>query len=329
MTETIAPSVPGAEIVNGVAYLPGPKGNLRRVENIAAMDLAVHEQIYRMIGYAQSLSAEIARFKAHSYSDLDALDALMAQEYGVTRDPAALGNRSYVSADGKYRVTIKITTPQVAGPELQQAKALIDQIILEEGATASPVMAALVSTAFGVGKQGKVDFSRLRELRDLDVPDRRWPEVRRAITDGMKDGVSKNYITFHRRRANNGWDLIPLDMAAVEITDDAFEHPSLRREVEEAQEAYRQMWDALDGLTDSRTTCTYMDCTEVVAGLVDQFNAIRTALATVDYLDLDGLTNAEAVALVVATLNRHVEAGAGQLLDKYVQQHPETADEEG
>jgi len=230
-------TTPGAEIVNGVAYLPGPKGNLRRVENIPAMDIVVHEQVYRMIDYAKGLSAEIARFKAHSYSDLDALDALMAQEYGVTRDPAALGNRSYVSADGKYRVTIKITTPQVAGPELQQAKALIDQIILEEGATASPVMAALVSTAFGVGKQGKVDFSRLRELRDLDVPDRRWPEVRRAITDGMKDGVSKNYITFHRRRANTGWDLIPLDMAAVEITDDAFEHPSLRRQVEELQAA--------------------------------------------------------------------------------------------
>lgn len=231
--------IPGAEIVNGVAYLPGPQGNLRRVENIPAMDLAVHEQVYRMISYAQGLSAEIARFKAHSYGDLDAIDALMAQEYGVTRDPAALGNRAYTSADGKYQVRIKINTPQVAGPELQQAKALIDEIILDEGPTASPVMAALVSTAFGVGKQGKVDFTRLRELRDQNVPDPRWPAVVRAITDGMKDGVSKNYITFHRRGADGKWLMIPLDLAATPITDDAFDHPSLRRQVEQA-EAMRQ-----------------------------------------------------------------------------------------
>lgn len=237
MTTPFNTTIPGTEIVNGVAYLPGPKGNLRRVENIAAMDLAVHEQVYRMIDYATGLSAEIARFKAHSYGDLDALDALMAQEYGVTRDPAALGNRAYTSADGKFQVRIKINTPQVAGPELQQAKALIDEIILEEGPTASPVMAALVSTAFGVGKQGKVDFSRLRELRDQDVPDHRWPAVRRAITDGMKDGVSKNYITFHRRGSDGKWLLIPLDMAAVEITDDAFDHPSLRRQIEAAEAA--------------------------------------------------------------------------------------------
>lgn len=232
MTTTPIKTVPGAEIVNGIAYLANHKGTLRRVENVLAMDLAIHEQVYRMTGYALGLSSEIARFKCHSYADLDALDALMAQEYGVTRDPAALGNRSYTSADGKFQVRIKVTTPQVAGPELQQAKALIDEIILDEGATATPVMAALVSTAFGVGKQGKVDFSRLRELRDLDVPDRRWPDVRRAITDGMKDGVSKNYITFYRRQADGKWEMIPLDLAAADITDDAFDYPSLRRQVE-------------------------------------------------------------------------------------------------
>lgn len=249
MTTTPIKTVPGAEIVNGVAYLDNPKGTLRRVENVSAMDLAIHEQVYRMIGFALGLSSEIARFKCHSYADLDALDALMAQEYGVTRDPAALGNRSYTSADGKFQVRIKVTIPQVAGPELQQAKALIDEIILDEGATATPVMAALVSTAFGVGKQGKVDFSRLRELRDLDVPDRRWPDVRRAITDGMKDGVSKNYITFHRRRADGGWSMIPLDLAAADITDDAFDYPSLRRQVENMASSRAQAIDMLNRAT--------------------------------------------------------------------------------
>lgn len=235
MTTTTKP-FPGAETINGVDYLSTTSGTLRRVDQLPAKDALIHEQVYRMIDFAQGLAAEIARFKAHTFADVDALDAMLAQDYGVTRK-GVKGNRTFTSADGRYRVSVKINTPDVIGPELQQAKALIDEIVLEKGADADPVLAALVAQVFNVGKQGRVNVDMLRRLRNSELDDPRWPRVRKAIDDAIKDGVSKAYITFHKWRDGTagGWQMIPLDMAAVEITDDAFDHPSLRRQVEDLQ----------------------------------------------------------------------------------------------
>ncbi|MBF0307654.1 MAG: DUF3164 family protein, partial [Alphaproteobacteria bacterium] len=212
-----------------------------------AKDLLVHEQVYRMITYALGLRDELARFKAHVFADFDALDAMLAQDYGVTRRAGTKGNRSYVSGDRKFKVEIKINTPEVIGPELQMAKALIDEIVLEKGADADPVLAALVSQVFDVGVAGRVNVNMLRRLRDLELADPRWPSVRKAIGDAIKDGVSKAYITFHRWRdgAAGGWEMIPLDLAAVEITNDAFAVPSIRRRAEEAEAALAEAREQL------------------------------------------------------------------------------------
>jgi hypothetical protein len=245
-------SFPGADTVNGVEYLNSTNGNLRRVDSLSAKDALIHERVYNKIEYAKSLAAEIARFKAHTFADIDALDAMLAQEYGVI-SKSVKGNRTFTSADGRYKVGIKINTPEVIGPELQQAKALIDEIILEKGAAADPVLAALVAQAFDVGKQGRVNTDMLRRLKKMEVADPRWPNIQRAIGDAITDGVSKSYITFHRWDGDsNGWKMIPLDLAAVEITPDAFDHPSLRRQVEtltaqlaEAQEIIRVQTNTL------------------------------------------------------------------------------------
>ncbi len=226
--------LPGAVEMHGVLYLNTVSGDLRRIDQLAAKDALIHEQVYRMIDFAKGLGAEIARFKAHTFADIDALDAMLAQEYGVTRK-GAKGNRSFTSADGRYRVSIKINTPEVVGPELLQAKALIDEIVVEKGADADPVLAALVAQAFDVGKQGRVNTDMLRRLKKMEIDDPRWPRIQKAIGDAITDGVSKAYITFHEWQGGTagGWRMIPVDMAAIEITGDAFDHPSLRRQVEE------------------------------------------------------------------------------------------------
>lgn len=239
-------TLPGAGTFNGVEYLNSTNGNLRRVDSLSAKDALIHERVYGMIGYARSLAAEIARFKAHTFADIDALDAMLAQEYGVI-SKSVKGNRTFTSADGRYKVGIKINTPEVIGPELQQAKALIDEIILEKGAAADPVLAALAALAFDVGKQGRVNTDMLRRLKKMEVADPRWPNIQRAIGDAITDGVSKSYITFHRWDGDSkGWKMIPLDLAAVEITDDAFDHPSLRRQVEDMTASRAQAIEMLN-----------------------------------------------------------------------------------
>lgn len=320
MSKQTTTALPGAETVNGVDYLNTVSGDLRRVDQLPAKDALIHEQVYRMIDFAKGLAAEIARFKAHTFADIDALDAMLAQEYGVTRK-GAKGNRSFTSADGRYRVSIKINTPEVVGPELQQAKALIDEIVLEKGADADPVLAALVAQAFDVGKQGRVNTDMLRRLKKMEIDDPRWPRIQKAIGDAITDGVSKAYITFHQWRggAAGGWQMIPLDMAAVEITDDAFDHPSLRRENAELKAQIALMVER--GLADEaefnaiRAQVTRLSNLPGTEGAASPAEAVKWA---VDYVvnDMVGLA---AGAVPLATLSEHLlaaEAAINRAMDE-------------
>src|SRR3546814_15019142 len=60
------------------------KANLVPVEAIKPADLLMDETVRKITGFARDLSAQIARFKGHTFEDVNGLQALIAQEYGVT-----------------------------------------------------------------------------------------------------------------------------------------------------------------------------------------------------------------------------------------------------
>lgn len=320
---------PAAVVINGIPYLHDAQGNLVALANIKAVHLLEDEMVRKTVAYGEDLSAELARYSMHTDADIAAFDALLAQEYRV-EPRETKGNRTFTTYDGLLKLQVAVSQRIKMGPALDDAKAVLDAMIRERGEGVDPFLITLIQRAFKVDQEGKVDVRSILALRRLEVDDPRWPDFCRAIDDAVQPDGSKRYIRLYRRATIQApWQMIPLDLAAVQPTPAALERRSLRRQVEEAQGAFRQMWDVLDGLADRRTTCTYIDCTEVVAGLVNQLNIIRAEVATVDYLDLDGFNTADAVKRVVMTLNRHVEAGAGQLLDKYVQQHPEASSPTG
>lgn len=228
-------TIPGAVLIEGVAHLPGPKGVKIPVANFKAQDVLQHEMVYQLTDYALDLSAEISRFNGHSRADLAQFDALLAQEYGVTRDPEFKGNRTYTSADGKRQVKIALNDRVIYGPELQAAKQLLDEVIRENAGGAGPVLMPLVNLAFRVDKEGKVDPDLLRAIRRLEVPDPRWPNICRAIDDAERVIDTTSYIRFYRAGATGKQELIPLDIASAHPTPEAFARCSLRRQVEELQ----------------------------------------------------------------------------------------------
>jgi len=239
---------PGSVVMNGIVVIEKTDGNFQRVSTVSAKDALIHEKVYDIVQYATGLSAELARFKSHTYLDLDALDGLLAQDYGVTRRSGHKGNVSYTSADGQYRVSRRIHTPEVMGPELMQAKALVDEIIMEKGADADPVLHTLAKEAFNVGKQGRVDTRILRKLKNMALDDPRWKMVQKAISDSITDGVSKSYLAVQKWKGGieGGWSTISLDIADVMITSDVFDYPSLRRQVEYAASIREKVCELLD-----------------------------------------------------------------------------------
>ncbi len=243
-------TIPAAVEVNGAPYLPGQGGNLVPVANIKRQDLLRHETTYELTDYALDLSAEIARFNGHSRADLAAFDALLAEEYGVTRDPNFQGNRTYTSLDGERQIKIAIGKHVSFGVELQVAKKLLDEMIQENAAAAGPVLMPLVNQAFRVDKEGKVDADMLRAIRRLEIPDPRWSKIVKAIDDAEDVRDTTTYIRFYRKGVDGKMTLIPLDIAAAHPTPEALMRRSLRRQVEEANAAFTAIKGELDQLGD-------------------------------------------------------------------------------
>jgi len=238
-------SIPGAIEIGGVLYLRNAQGDLTAASNIKPMDLLMDDMVRKVAGYAEDLSAELVRFAAHTDADIAALDALIAQDYGV-EPRETKGNRTFVSFDGLLKVQVAVSDRIVLGPELQAAKAVLDAMITERGEGVDPFLMTLISRAFKVDQEGKVDVRAILALRRMQVDDPRWPDFTRAIDDAVRVVGSKRYIRIYRRNHKDaGWKMIPLDLAAVEPGPEAFARNSLRRQVEEAEQVNAQVVDLL------------------------------------------------------------------------------------
>ncbi|MDR3408455.1 MAG: DUF3164 family protein [Methylovirgula sp.] len=232
-----APQHPDAIEISGKAYLHNARGDLVPMSNIRAIDLLQDDMVRKAAAYAEDLSAELARFQAHSYADIAAFDALLDQEYGLRSARSTKGNRSFTSFDGSLQVKVCIADQIAFGPELQSAKKLLDELIIEKAKGADSVLIALVNQAFNVNKEGKVDTASILALRRLEVDDPRWSDIVRAIDDSIKVFGSKSYLRFYRKGADGRMVMIPLDLASVSPSAAALERKSLRQRVAELEAA--------------------------------------------------------------------------------------------
>jgi hypothetical protein len=228
---------PGAIDINGAQYLRNGRGDLVPLANIKPGDLLMDDMVRKAIIYAEDLSAELARFQFHNYADIAAFDALLDQEYGVTAKTSTKGNRTFTSFDGSYQVKVCVQDQISFGPELQSAKKLLDEMIIERAEGSDPLLVALVTQAFKTDKEGKIDTGAILALRRLEIDDPRWENITRAIDDSVQVFGSKSYLRFYRKGTDGRMVMIPLDMATVTPSPAAFARKSLRRRVEELEKA--------------------------------------------------------------------------------------------
>lgn len=207
-------AVPDARVtVAGRDYMPDAKGNLVPVETIRAEDKLEDETVRKVIGHAQALSDQIARFKGHTFDDLSSFEALLAQEYGTTRG-GAKGNKTFMSFDGLLKVQVQVADHIDFGPQLQIAKGLVDECLNEWSAEARPEIRAIVTRAFNTDKSGQINRSEIFMLLRLEIEDPRWQEAMRALRAAMRIVGSKTYVRCYRREAPDGsWQAITIDLA--------------------------------------------------------------------------------------------------------------------
>ncbi len=196
-------------------FMIDAKGRHVPTSLVSASDLLIDQTIDIVTGHAAELSDRISRFKGHTFDDVYACVDLLKEKYGV-KVGGKKGNIELVSFDGCSKVQISIADHIAFGPELQIAKALIDECIDDWSTGARDEIRALVSHAFETEKVGHINREALFSLRRMKIDDPKWIRAMEAITDSMRIIGSRAYVRIYRRPdAQSGWEMIPLNIAAV------------------------------------------------------------------------------------------------------------------
>ena len=214
MTQFEPSPVPdGRQIIDGVPHMQDAKGSLTPVRLIKAQHLLQDEVVRKIIGHAIALSAQVARFKAHTFDDIGGFEALLEQEYGSTIG-GAKGNKTLMTHDALFKVQVQVADYIDFGPELQTAKGLIDECLNEWAAGARDELRAIVTRAFNTDKPGQINRSEVFMLLRLDIEDARWQRAMAAIRDAMRVVGSKTYVRCYRRPSQEAqWEAVSIDLA--------------------------------------------------------------------------------------------------------------------
>jgi hypothetical protein len=207
-------AIPSGRVFLGESvYMQDAKGGLVPVSLIKPQDLLQDEVVRKIMGYAIALSEQVARFKEHTFEDISSFDALLAQEYDTALG-GAKGNKTLMSHDGLFKVSVQVADNIVFGPELQIAKSLVDECLNEWAAGARDEIRAIVTRAFNTDKAGQINRSEIFMLLRLEISDPRWMRAMKAIRDAMKVEGSKTYVRCYRRTSFDGpWLPVSIDLA--------------------------------------------------------------------------------------------------------------------
>lgn len=205
----------GRREIDGKSYWVDGKGGLIPESAVKATDKLQDELVRGIVGFALPLSAQVARFRAHCFDDVDAFVALLEQEYGARRG-GSKGNLAFISYDGLLKIIVQIADSVAFGPELQVAKGLVDECLNEWTAGSRDELRAIINRAFQVDAQGKINRGNLFYLLRLEIADARWQEAMRAIRDSIRIVGSKRYVRIYQRPdVGATWSPISIDMASA------------------------------------------------------------------------------------------------------------------
>lgn len=205
----------GQRDLDGVRYWTNSDGGLIPGTAVKATDKLQDELVRKIVGFALPLSAQVARFRQHSFDDVDIFVQLLEQEYGAKRG-GSKGNLTFTSYDGLLKIVVAVSDTIVFGPELQTAKGIVDECLLEWSATSRDEIRTLITRAFDTDTQGRINRAGLLSLLRLDFTDERWKEAMRAIKDSIRTVGSKRYIRMYQRsHAQGRWEAITIDVSAA------------------------------------------------------------------------------------------------------------------
>ena len=196
-------------------YMKNAQGHLVPVEQVRPSDLMRDTLVNELVAHASGLNQQLTDFKRQALQDVDAYVSLVGEKYGVQLG-GKQGNVSLLSYDGRYKVERIHAKNIVFSPELQAAKALIEQCIMRWSADARSELKALIMQAFKPNSKGELRTGALLGLLRLEIEDEDWQSAMQALKDSIQINGCTTYIRLYERVGmTEQYKLIALDIAGV------------------------------------------------------------------------------------------------------------------
>lgn len=196
-------------------YWRDAKGNLVHERNVRAVDRDMDDVVRRIHGFGEPLSEQMWRFRRHTTVDIMEFLGRTAERYGAKLG-GRKGNVSLTTFDGRLRVQLAQADRVEVGPEIEAARALVEECISRWGKGSDRNLRALVDQAFVAGADGTLSATALLRLRRVEIDDDEWRRAQDAIADALRPVGRAEYIRLYRRGTpDEGWDQVPLHLATV------------------------------------------------------------------------------------------------------------------
>lgn len=200
--------------MQGHEYMTNATGHLVPLELVRPANRLQDEVVRKIFAYAEDLSAQVSRFRQHTFDDVDSFVGLLNQEYGANKG-SGKGNITLTSYDGLKKVIVQNADLIDFGPELASAKLLVDECLMEWSGDSNANIRAIVNRAFNVDGGKGINRAELLSLLRLDLEDDRWQRAMQAIRDSMQITGSKRYVRFYKRNERLGKEIpVVIDVAA-------------------------------------------------------------------------------------------------------------------
>jgi hypothetical protein len=169
---------------------------------------------------AMKLEELIIDFKMKAVTKIDAYLEELAKIKKVRENWK--GNISLDSFDGSLRIERKIDETLGFDEKLQLVKTQVDKWVSVRLAGSDEALAKVISQAFNMDKQGKVNTSMLLKLLKLDIEDPEWKKAMRLLKESMSVRSSKQYINFKTKNSTDtgeDWSNVCLNFNSATVKD--------------------------------------------------------------------------------------------------------------
>ncbi len=201
--------------MNTPTHMTNAQGHLVPMDMVKPEDKLENDVVLALFDQAKSLNDALLRFKTGAFADIYAFLELLSEKYGAQKG-GRKGNVTLTSFDGLTRVQISVAEFIDFGPSLKTAKDLIDGCIESWSDGANENLKIMVSAAFRVDRNNRINTKAILGLRRYDIKDEQWQSAMMAISDAIRVTGSRAYIRFYQRAtADSEWRAVSLDLAAV------------------------------------------------------------------------------------------------------------------